>query len=110
MFICKSCNLEKDNLSVLVIPKWGEPTNKYCSDCRTPRGGVSDIYFKGAYVDEHLGSEEFPGPKQINSRADKKYWLDKCNLREAGDRHHGASSFDKISNRHAMASLEKPRR
>ena|SRR5258708_17728232 len=71
--------------------------------CNTP-----DVYFKEAYVDEHLGSEEFPGPKRINSRAEKAYWLKKCNLRESGDRHHGATSFDPISHRHAEESLRHP--
>lgn len=107
MFICKSCELEKDNLSVLVIPRWGEGVNKFCSDCRAPRGGVPDVYFKGPYWDEHLGSEESPGAKYVTSARHKAELMKKNNLREAGDRHHGASSFDRISNRHAMESLRK---
>lgn len=58
-------------------------------------------------MDENLSSDEHPGAKFISSRREKKYWLDKCNLRESGDRTHGASSFDKISHRHAMESLRK---
>jgi hypothetical protein len=72
------------------------------SVCNTP-----DVYFKEPYVDEHLSSEQYPGPKQISSRAEKAYWLKKCNLREGGDRKHGASSFDPISHRHAEESLRR---
>ena len=67
--------------------------------------GPADIYFKEPYWDENISSEEHPGAKFISSRGEKKAWLEKCNLREAGDRHHGASTFDRISNRHAMKSL-----
>lgn len=69
--------------------------------------GTPDVYFKEPYLDEHLGSEEHPGPKMINSRAEKAYWLKKCNLRESGDRVHGASKFDPVSHRHAMESLRR---
>jgi hypothetical protein len=69
--------------------------------------GPIDIYFKEPYWDEHIASEEHPGPKFISSRGEKKAWLERCHLREAGDRHHGASSFDRISHRHAMESLRK---
>lgn len=75
-------------------------------DYRSGRG-PADIYFKGPYWDEHIASEEHPGPKFISSRGEKKAWLEKCNLREAGDRHHGATSFDKISHRHAIESLRR---
>lgn len=69
--------------------------------------GPSDIYFKEPYWDENISSEEHPGAKFISSRGEKKAWLEKCNLREAGDRVHGANSFDKISHRHAMESLRR---
>ena len=65
------------------------------------------MYFKGAYWDEHIATEQFPGPKYITSRQEKKHWLKMCNLREAGDRVHGATSFDPISHRHGVKSLEK---
>ncbi len=69
--------------------------------------GPIDIYFKEPYWDENISSEEHPGAKFISSRGEKKAWLDKCHLRESGDRVHGASSFDKISHRHAMESLNR---
>lgn len=80
-----------------------------CDKCGFSGGGMGmhDIYFKEPYLDENLGSQEFPGAKQINSKAEKKYWLDKCGLREAGDRHHGATTFDPISHRHAQESLRR---
>lgn len=109
-FTCNSCNTEKDfiaDYALLVIEKWGEGIKRYCKACRTPRAGLIDVYFKGEYVDEHLSSEAHPGPKRIASRADKKMWLEKCNLRESGDRVHGANSFDPISHRHAEASLRR---
>lgn len=93
--------------SVLLIEKWGHGIKRFCKDCRKPKNGLIDIYFKGEYTDEHIASEEHPGPKRIASRADKKYWLQKCNLREAGDRFHGATSFDPISHRHAEESLRR---
>lgn len=67
--------------------------------------GPADVYFKEPYWDENISSEEHPGAKFISSRGEKKAWLERCHLREAGDRNHGASSFDKISHRHAMKSL-----
>ena len=104
MFDCAGCNKGKDDFSVMIIRD--HVIKKFCKECRTPKG-VADVYFKGDYVDENIASEQYPGPKRISSRADKKYWLDKCNLREAGDRVHGATSFDKISNRYAMESLRR---
>lgn len=80
-----------------------------CDACSGGFAGVPDVYFKGSYVDENLSSEEYPGAKLITSRRDKQEWLKRCNLREAGDRHHGATSFDPISHRHAMESLSKGR-
>ena len=56
--------------------------------------GVRDVYFKGPYWDENLSSAEHPGPKFITSKSEKAYWLKQCHLREAGDRVHGATSFD----------------
>lgn len=78
-----------------------------CDKCGARSSGTADVYFKEPYVDHNLTNWENPGPKLISSRAEKKFWLDKCNLREAGDRVHGASSFDKISHRHAIESLRR---
>lgn len=84
---------------------------KQCDKCSEIRpSGTPDVYFKEPYTDHNLSSEAHPGPKEITSRADKKYWLNKCNLREAGDRVHGASSFDPISHRHAEESLRRKSR
>jgi hypothetical protein len=84
---------------------------EYCDRCSTSKttgSTIPDVYFKGAYWDPHIATEENPGPKFIATRAEKAYWLKKCNLREAGDRVHGASSFDPISHRHARESLRRP--
>ena len=105
-FYCGGCGLQKDNLSVMVV-KWGESVNKYCADCRRATAGVSDVYFKQPYWDEHLANEKYPGAKYISSRAEKKMWLEKCNLREDGDRVRGARRFDPISHRHAEESLRR---
>lgn len=69
--------------------------------------GIPDVYYKGPYWDENLSSQEHPGPKFITSRREKQYWLNKCNLREAGDRVHGATTFDSIYHKHAVKSLER---
>lgn len=105
---CNACgNAHAHILEVVYSKKEGRCER--CNACGASGGGAPDVYFKGAYVDENLSSEEFPGPKSISSRAEKKYWLEKCNLREAGDRVHGATSFDPISHRHAMESLRRKR-
>ncbi len=77
-----------------------------CFD-KGPGRGAPDVYFKGQYTDHNLSNWEHPGAKVISSRSEKKYWLEKCNLREAGDRVHGGTSFDPISNRHATESLRR---
>ena len=87
--------------------KWDKELKKVVC-CDTGIGhGNPDVYFKTPYVDEHISSEEFPGPKFISSKREKAYWMNKCHLREAGDRVHGATSFDKISHRHAAESLQR---
>jgi hypothetical protein len=92
----------------LIQVKWGkEGRFEQCNDCGGVSHGTPDVYFKGAYWDENISSEEHPGPKFITSRRDKAMWLKKCNLRESGDRVHGMTRFDPISHRHAMKSLEK---
>jgi predicted nucleic acid-binding Zn ribbon protein len=105
---CNNCG--NDHATVW---KLGFEDNKpweQCDGCGAQSRGVPDIYFKGSYMDENLSSESHPGPKFITSRQEKKMWLEKCGLREAGDRVHGATTFDRISNKHAVKSLEQPRR
>ncbi len=81
-------------------------------DC-CDRCGVSgtfyspEVYFKEPYWDPHLGSEEDPGPKYITSREQKALLLKKNNLREAGDRVHGATSFDPKYSRTAHENFRK---
>jgi hypothetical protein len=83
-------------------------TVEWCDRCGIGAlTSIPDVYFKEPYVDEHLGNEAHPGPKRINTRAEKAYWLKTCGLREAGDRVHGATSFDPISYRHAQESLRR---
>lgn len=104
--ICGGCGNEKAYSLQIKFSK-NEGKKEFCEACGFKAGGVPDVYFKGEYIDENLSSEEHPGPKLIRSRQEKKYWLKKCNLREAGDRFHGATSFDTISHRHAMESLRR---
>lgn len=105
---CGSCG--NANAYAIQVRYTKEGERKSCNGCGATAGmGVPDVYFKGPYVDEHLASEEHPGSKLISSRAEKKYWMEKCHVREAGDRVHGATSFDKISHRHAMESLRRKR-
>lgn len=82
---------------------------EHCDRCGgfNTLAAMQDVYFKGPYVDEHLATEEHPGPKTINTRAEKAYWLKTCRLREDGDRTHGASKFDPIAHRHAQESLRR---
>jgi len=88
----------------------GEERWEMCDGCGASTAGVPDVYFTKPYFDEHIASQDFPGGKFIGSRREKKLWLEKCNLREAGDRVHGATSFDPISHRHATESLKTNRR
>jgi protein-arginine kinase activator protein McsA len=103
--ICGNCG--NQNARIWKIGGSGKEKWEMCEQCGASSRGVPDVYFKGAYLDENISSEQYPGAKFITSRQEKKMWLNKCNLREAGDRYHGATSFDRISNRHAMKSLER---
>jgi hypothetical protein len=87
----------------------GGQIQEWCDRCGSSRSiaNVPDVYFKEAYVDEHLSSAEYPGPKRIGTRAEKAAWLKKCNLREAGDRVHGSSSFDP---KYSKTAIENYRR
>ncbi len=102
---CENCGNKDAHILQFSWTKTG--MEKSCNGCGARAHGTPDVYFKGAYVDHNLSTWDNPGPKVIISRADKKYWLNKCNLREAGDRVHGATSFDKISHKHAVESLRR---
>jgi hypothetical protein len=88
------------------IYRWDKDTQRLLL-IKVTGGGVADVYFKEPYWDPHLASEDHPGPKFISSREEKKYWLEKCNLCESGDRVHGARSFDPIAYKHARESLTR---
>jgi len=103
--ICGNCGNKKAH--VWRAGGFGESKWEMCDRCGATSQGVPDVYFKSPYVDEHLSSEKYPGPKYIYSRREKKKWLNLCNLREGGDRIHGASKFDPISHRHAEESLRR---
>ena len=107
--ICDGCGNEHAH-SIQVAWSKRDGRRCQCDRCGAVTRGVPDVYFKGEYVDENIASEQYPGPKLIRSRQDKKMWLQKCNLREAGDPVHGMSRFDPISHRHAMESLKTKRR
>jgi len=103
--ICDNCKNEKATVLEFVYSKKG--VFKRCEFCGASRPHLSDVYFKEPYLDEHLACEEFPGAKMITSKSEKKRWLEKCHLREGGDRVHGANKFDSISHRHAVLSLQQ---
>lgn len=102
---CGNCGNKSARVIQISYGKEGKQEN--CDGCGARGRGTPDVYFKGEYVDDNLASEQYPGPKLIRSRQEKKMWLEKCNLREAGDRHHGATSFDPVSSRHATESLRR---
>lgn len=104
--ICHGCGNQKAYGLQVSYDKYGGKLET-CNGCGGFFGTSPDVYFKQPYVDEHIASPEHPNPKFISSRREKKFWLDKCGLRESGDRVHGATSFDPISNRHAMESLRR---
>lgn len=104
--ICTGCG--HDKAYAVQTRHDGEKFVQGCNRCSgVSGGGVPDVYFKGAYWDHNIASEDHPGPKFITSRGQKKVEMDRCGLREAGDRVHGATSFDKISHRHAQESLRR---
>jgi hypothetical protein len=103
---CKGCGNQKAYGLQIKYTKEGVKEES-CNKCGAYFNGLIDVYFKQPYVDEHLASEEHPEPKHINSRSDKKYWLEKCGLRESGDRVHGANNFDRISHRHGTETMRK---
>lgn len=103
--ICSGCGNDRAYAVRIRFSEGGKVES--CDMCSAGFRGVPDVYFKGAYWDENLATHEHPGPKFITSRQEKKHWLEKCNVRESGDRVHGASAFDKISHRHAMESLNR---
>lgn len=78
-----------------------------CSDCSSfVPTHVHDVYFDKP--GEHHGIYDTMGkPVFVATKAQKAYEMKKRGLREAGDRVHGATSFDPISHRHAMKSLER---
>lgn len=102
---CGGCGNDKAYASRITFSKEGK--HESCDACSGGFRGTPDVYFKGAYWDEGLSSQDHPGAKYITSRREKEFWLKKCNLRESGDRVHGATSFDSISHRHAMESLRR---
>lgn len=109
MFPCDVCHQQKDFMSefkMSVIDAKGK-YSRFCRACCNPKTSVPDVYFKGAYFDEAISDQDNPGGRFISSRGEKAALLKKFNLREAGDRVHGATSYDPISARHAQQSLER---
>lgn len=68
---------------------------------------IPDVYFKEPYWDENLGNQDEPGAKFVSSRAEKAYLLKKNNLQEAGDRVHGATSYDPRYSRTAHENFRR---
>lgn len=106
---CRNCKNEAA-YAVRTIYDSGELIDS-CDRC----GGLSsianvpDVYFKQPYWDQHLGSQDDPGPKFIGSKSEKAYWLKKRGLREAGDRVRGVDSFQASYSREAFKNLRKRR-
>lgn len=81
--------------------------NSQCTECSTLNGMViNDVYFDKP-GDHHGLYDKMGKPVFVGSKAEKAHELKKRGLREAGDRVHGATSFDNVSHRHAMKSLER---
>lgn len=68
---------------------------------------MPDVYFDRPGTHHGIGDPATGEPIFITSKAHKAYEMKKQNLREVGDKVHGARNFDPISYRHAQASLQK---
>jgi hypothetical protein len=81
-----------------------------CDRCGGARSTIHDVYFKEPYFDPYLSSWDDKDNTEgnwITSKAQKAELMKKYHVREAGDRVHGATSFDPISHRHAQESLRR---
>lgn len=89
--------------------KWYEE----CNRCFDPSiASNPDVYFRQPYWDENLCDYDSPNfvygkGTWVTSKTHKAYLLKKLGVRESGDRVHGATKFDPIAHRHAMASLRR---
>ena len=85
---CKNC--KNENAHRMRITKEGE----WCEICAyLPPKSLADVYFKEPYLDPHLVDINDKRQKDgvwVESREHKRKLLDKLNLRESGDRVHGA--------------------
>lgn len=86
-----------------------EAKGELCSNCASISAmSIHDVYFDKPGT--HHGIYDGLGiPVFVGSRSDKVKELAKRGFIEAGDRVRGAQSYDPISHRHAMKSLEKRR-
>jgi hypothetical protein len=106
---CSGCGNESA-YAVRAVYKDGR-IQESCNHCGglTSVANVPDVYFKQPYWDQHLGSQDDPGPKFIGSKSEKAYWLKRNGLREAGDRIRGVDSFQAGYSREAFKNLNKRR-
>jgi len=86
--ICSTCNKV---CSRIKIEYYNNKKYEYCNKCANIAPvSVPDVYFKGAYRDEHLANDKHPDGVFIESKAHKKRIMQEMGLCEAGDRVHGA--------------------
>jgi len=91
-FTCNSCENKKDfmsEFSLLIIEKWGYGIKRFCKSCRSPKGGVPDVYWDGK-PEENLADGPDGKPIQFLSKGQKAAYLKERGIMEAGDRVHGA--------------------
>lgn len=91
-FKCNSCEQDRDfqtEFSILIIERWGHGIKRFCRICRSPKVGVSDVYWDGK-PEENLADGPDGKPRVFSSKGEKAAYLKSRGIREAGDRVHGA--------------------
>lgn len=104
---CRNCG--SDDWHTKRVCVTGDVLIDTCSNCSSfVPTCIPDVFFDKP--GDHHGIYDTMGkPVFVSTKGQKDYELKKRGLREAGDRVHGATSFDPISHRHAEESLHKRR-
>jgi hypothetical protein len=115
---CNGCGVDNEKVWA-VHPKKEKFTGRVFEECNLCFDSCiparPDIYFREPYWDENLGDLDDPSydPKRgtfIRSRSHKAYVLKKLGLIEDGDKRNGSRAYDPMYSKHALASLNQPRR
>lgn len=110
---CLGCGNERPWMKRFVKEKLTGKKYMECNRCFDASvSECPDIYFRGPYWDDNLHDQDDPSydPERgtyVTSRAHKAYLFKKLGVREAGDRVHGATSYDPVYSRYAHENLRK---